>query len=147
MIDKTRLGSTTVNDLGQSGTEAKVKQDVTTSAKSDPQQAVAAKALDYVKNQSATLASAKRDYSVSNVNKDELGLTHVRMEQTYNGLKVFGGDIIVHFDKADKVSSTTGQAVEIPKSFSTYPAFSSQEAINMAKQQFGQAVTEKPTSE
>jgi Zn-dependent metalloprotease len=40
---------------------------------------------------------ARTDFALKNVHSDELGEDHVRVHQTYQGVRVFGGEAIVHF--------------------------------------------------
>lgn len=40
--------------------------------------------------------------------RDELGMTHVRMQQQKNGLRVLGGDVVVHLDREGVIRSVNG---------------------------------------
>ncbi len=42
--------------------------------------------------------SADHGFALHSVNADELGQTHARFQQTYKGVRVFGGDVIAHAD-------------------------------------------------
>jgi Zn-dependent metalloprotease len=42
--------------------------------------------------------TADHGFSLHSVSSDELGQTHARFQQTYKGVRVFGGDVIAHAD-------------------------------------------------
>jgi bacillolysin len=68
-------------------------------------------ALTYLKkNQGKTgINDPEKNLKVKNVQKDELGMTHVRFNQAVNGINVEGADIIVHFNKDNEVVSVNGR--------------------------------------
>jgi Zn-dependent metalloprotease len=61
---------------------------------------------------------------------DEQGMTHVRMGQTYKGLPVVGGELIVHLTK-DKVAGINGRFVA-DLDFPTEPALTGERAAEQA---------------
>lgn len=150
-----RIGSTGTPSLNEltNETAAKasttVKQTNTTTASSDVDKALVAKAVAYLKNQGGQqgIAASQKDFAVTKTNRDNLGLSHVRVQQLHNGLKVVGGEMIVHMDRGGNVSSTTGSAIEIPKNFSTYPRITSDDAVRIASGNFIGPATETPKSE
>lgn len=42
------------------------------------------------------------------IKKDELGMTHVFFNQTYKGVMVYGGELIVHFTSQKRIKSVNG---------------------------------------
>ena len=75
----------------------------------------------------ATAASALRVAKISN---DPTGATHVRLQQTYRGLRVFGGEVVVHLN-ARGVRAVNGNFV--PRvSVSTAPALTPAAAAQAA---------------
>jgi bacillolysin len=68
-------------------------------------------ALNYLKkNQDKTgINDPEKKLKLKNVQKDELGMTHVRFNQSVNGVNVEGSDIIVHFNKDNEVVSVNGR--------------------------------------
>ncbi|HVE86612.1 MAG TPA: M4 family metallopeptidase [Myxococcales bacterium] len=73
------------------------------------------------------------------VEKDELGMTHVRMDRTHNGVPVLGEQVIGHLDQQGKLSSLTGDVQSIPEELGKgEPAVSSQQAIDAAMKAYGQ---------
>lgn len=64
------------------------------------------------------------------VERDELGQEHVRLQQTYRGLPVVGGELIVHLDR-DRVLGINGQFVPDVE-LSVEPKLSEREALAAA---------------
>lgn len=70
-----------------------------------------ANAIAYLKkNQEKTgIQNPDQHLKVKNVQKDELGMTHVRFTQAVNGIPVDGSEVIVHFNKKDEIVSVNGR--------------------------------------
>ncbi|MBS2019947.1 MAG: peptidase M4 family protein [Deltaproteobacteria bacterium] len=51
------------------------------------------------------------DLRVERVDADTLGMTHVRLEQVHHGLRVVGGEMLVHADAAGRVTSVASTFV------------------------------------
>jgi Zn-dependent metalloprotease len=49
------------------------------------------------------------DFDVASINTDSLGQTHVKLQQTLNGLPVFGAQYVVHADGAGNVVAMNGR--------------------------------------
>jgi len=62
---------------------------------------------------------------------DELGLTHVRFQQVYRGLPVWGKRTIVHFENERTIYRVGGQTIPTPK-FSVVPAVDEVAADDLA---------------
>jgi len=77
------------------------------------------------------LASPSDELEVLNSEKDDIGMTHVRLQQVFKGLKVIGSQIIVHFDANGAVSSVNGRYVPTPE-INVGPAISQQQAFSTA---------------
>jgi len=58
----------------------------------------------------ATFRMSASDLVATRVQRDELGMTHVRYAQRKNGLRVVGGDLVVHLSSDGKVSSVNSTA-------------------------------------
>lgn len=54
---------------------------------------------------------AAKEFAAQKVAGDHLGFHHVRIKQLHQGLKVVGGDLIVHFNNADKAYQVNGSYV------------------------------------
>jgi len=76
------------------------------------------------------------ELKLRSVSQDDIA-THVRLDQYYKGLPVFGGQVVTHVDAAGTVVSDNGDlyAVEID----TAPAVAESEAVNTAQALVGYA--------
>jgi len=88
----------------------------------------------FVKEYSAYfgVADPEKDLSFFKRSSDSLGMTHLRYGQNYNGVPVFGGQIIVHLDNSNAVNSANGNIVP-DISIDTSATISEQAAIEIAK--------------
>jgi alpha-tubulin suppressor-like RCC1 family protein/Zn-dependent metalloprotease len=57
------------------------------------------------------LQDAEKEFAAKPAEPDSLGFHHVRLKQVYQGLRVFGGDLVVHFDKNGQAYQVNGQYV------------------------------------
>src|ERR1051326_3916040 len=68
------------------------------------------------------------DLSVKNVFVDELSMAHTRMQQTHQGVPVFGGEAIIHLNSDGSFFAMTDGLLK-NVSVDTNPALSANEAI------------------
>ncbi|WP_066391117.1 M4 family metallopeptidase [Neobacillus mesonae] len=68
-------------------------------------------ALNYLKkNEGKTgIKNPDKKLKVKDTQKDKLGMTHVRFNQSINGVNVEGSEVIVHFNKDNEVVSVNGR--------------------------------------
>jgi len=58
------------------------------------------------------LTSAADDFQTLRVEADaQLGYAHVRMDQTYKGIPVFGKQVMVHIDRQERIVAVNGQYI------------------------------------
>jgi Zn-dependent metalloprotease/alpha-tubulin suppressor-like RCC1 family protein len=57
------------------------------------------------------MSEPRQEMRVKRTEGDMLGYQHVRMEQVYQGLRVFGGDLIVHFNQEGRAYQVNGEYV------------------------------------
>lgn len=57
------------------------------------------------------IREAQHEFAAKQVQGDTLGFRHVRADQTYQGLKVFGGEVIVHFNQEGAAYQVNGRYV------------------------------------
>ena len=69
---------------------------------------------------------------------DDLGKTHVRMNQVFNGIPVFGGQLITHLD-GEVVKEISGQTFKEAREVSTKPRINAAQAIEAARSALGYA--------
>jgi Zn-dependent metalloprotease len=69
-------------------------------------------------------------FKVLSMQRDELGLVHTKVQQTYNGVPVFGGEAIIHTDRVDSLFAVTNDiTAEVDEArIDTEPRISADEA-------------------
>ena len=87
------------------------------------------------------LANADAELSLLSARRDDLGQTHVRLEQVYKGVPVFGGQVIMHLDRNDPDerarSFANGRVYDDARLISTRPRLSAPAALAIAKRAAG----------
>jgi len=102
----------------------------------DPQQAAVARAGAAIVSHRNDVAAADGDaFSVSRTKLDSDGASHVRYTRTYRGLRVFGGDIVIH-NKADGTYAGASSGLAAPLNVSTTPAVTAAAAAEKARATF-----------
>ncbi len=90
---------------------------------------------------------AEDEMHVLQTETDDLGHTHVKMQQEWMGVPVYGAEAIVHFDQTGNVRMT-GRLQPSCKLTDVSPAISDQDAINVAMAQLaGETVITSLTAE
>ncbi|WNG48625.1 M4 family metallopeptidase [Archangium minus] len=110
------------------------------------------KSIDFLQKQSSSGLrgvvpgpSASQAVSPRSVEKDELGMTHVRLDRQHEGVKVFGEQLISHLAKDGKVASMTGELSRIPTGLGKEPVkLSANDALAIAQKEFA-GKTDKAT--
>lgn len=92
------------------------------------------------------LKSARDEFRPRMVTRDALGRIHVRMDQYYRGMPVFGEQVITHFDGQGRFLRATGSFVK-PYAVNTVPLLNAQRALDLALADFGQEVSHAPEVE
>src|SRR6476619_2838863 len=105
-----------------------------------------AKALSVaiLQNPAAARPSAYDNFQVRGIAVDRDGTEHVRMDRTYQGLPVIGGDLVVHSKAGVLKRTSITQAAAL--NLSVAPTIGSQAAITAAGTQFGTKFDVLPTS-
>lgn len=75
------------------------------------------------------LAAPEEELSVMSANKDELGFQHIRFEQEYNGLRIYGQDVYVHANPQQEVFLVHGSYLPTPKALDVTPTLTAKDAI------------------
>ncbi len=79
------------------------------------------------------ISDPANEFKLESTKKDDLGMTHVRYEQVYKGLEVWGNEVYVHFDKQGNISSLTGRFEPTPLSIQDISGkINSSDAVNIA---------------
>jgi zinc metalloprotease ZmpA len=92
------------------------------------------------------IRDAPSEFRLRQVVRDSLGQSHVRLDQVYQGLQVFGQQVIVHLDQSGTAHSVTG-AYRAGINLSTQPVISIQEARTRAQQHAPGAVDTPPQAD
>lgn len=75
-------------------------------------------------------------FKIKKITKDELGMTHYKAQQYYNGIQVYGRAAIVHTDSKGVIKSVNGSALQ-DFSINTVPKITGENAIEIAKKAVG----------
>ncbi|HEY8206014.1 MAG TPA: M4 family metallopeptidase [Myxococcaceae bacterium] len=102
-----------------------------------------------IASQQQSLAPTGAGFTPRSVERDALGMAHVRMDRTQNGVPVFGEQQIVHFGPDGKVQGDiTGRTSAIPAELGKdKPKLSADEAVKAAQQAYGQPTDVPPTAQ
>ncbi|ABX06281.1 MAG TPA: peptidase M4 family protein [Herpetosiphon sp.] len=90
-------------------------------------------AVDTSLNHFAGKGANSANLQVRGVDQDDLGI-NVRLDQTYAGLPVFGGQVIAHLDNKGNVTQESGELFAVD-GIDTSASLSSAEAIKIAQSQ------------
>lgn len=71
---------------------------------------------------------------------DDLGQTHMKMQQVYNGVKVYGSEVVVHLDKKGQVQTFNGRNKPTPQLKSVAPKVSFQQALLSIESDLGKTL-------
>lgn len=110
-------------------------------------------ALNYLqKNEGKTgIKNPGKNLKVKDTQTDDLGMTHVRFNQSINGVNVEGSEVIVHFNKDNEVVSVNGRVNQTiaDDAVDTTATLSSDAALKAALSSVNapEELTYEPTSE
>lgn len=75
------------------------------------------------------IKNPEEEFTPENIWEDEMGYTHVRLQQYFNGLEVFGGEILLH-GKSGVLNRFNGTYYPTPQISDFNPEFQKQQAID-----------------
>jgi hypothetical protein len=78
------------------------------------------------------LEDPARELALKRIDVDRIGTTHVRFDQSYHGLPIPGGELIVHLDRERRVVLVNGSYVATPSEVDVTPAISADDARMVA---------------
>jgi bacillolysin len=91
---------------------------------------------------------ASQSFTPRSIERDELGMTHVRLDRVHEGVKVFGEQVIGHLDADGKFAGLTGETSTLPRGLgTTEPKLTGQDALAIAQKQFGGQTDRAPQVE
>lgn len=77
---------------------------------------------------------------------DALGQTHVKMQQVFQGVKVYGSQVVLHFDKSKQIKSLNGRNRPSPVLKNTIPKLSVAQALKRVESDLGVVVSKGNSS-
>lgn len=104
--------------------------------------------LSYLQSQTSQwgIQNVNEEFRLRSIFRDQLGEVHVRLDQVYKGVPVFGKQLIVHLNADGSPRSVTGDymaGINVP----TQPRFSGIEAREKAINKFPGKLSETPKAE
>lgn len=93
--------------------------------------------LEDVKGQLNVENPKKEFTAISSIN-DEQGLSHLKFQQEYKGIKIYGAEIVTHADDK-KVKSLNGKAFPTPSNLNIKPKINEKEAISLGLQELAKS--------
>ena len=67
------------------------------------------------------IENPKNEFFIKNKNVDKLGLLHIKYEQKFKDIPIYGKEIIIHLNKNKSVKSLTGSFIPSPIDLNTIP--------------------------
>ncbi|MEW5925770.1 MAG: M4 family metallopeptidase, partial [Candidatus Zixiibacteriota bacterium] len=94
---------------------------------------VVAEALDFFENNRGAykMANPAEELMVERTDVDDLGMSHVRFNQYYEGVKVVGGVLIAHFSADNRLKTVNGTYIDM-LNIDTKPNLAQDEAVKTA---------------
>ena len=81
------------------------------------------------------LEKVPSEFAVRNVRTDKFNKTHVRMNQVYKGLPVYGAEVVVHLNELNEGEAFNGNYIKVTEDINPLPQVSKQSAIERATSQ------------
>ena len=88
------------------------------------------------------LTQPANEFRVHSVKTDNLGLTHVRLQQTFHDVPVWAAELVVHLNADTQVYLIQGRYIPTPHNLSTDPGLTKQAALQRAADHLGHPHTE-----
>lgn len=82
------------------------------------------------------IKNAKSELKIKKIKKDKLGYKHVRNEQYYKGLRIYGAEVIEHYDDKGKLYKINGK-YQNNININTEPGVGIDYALNIALEEHG----------
>jgi thermolysin len=84
------------------------------------------------------IAPANDKFEVIKLKKDEIGMTHLKLQHLYKNIPVWGSELILHSNASNEIIEVNGQFTP-GLSIDVTPAISSQSALEIALKDLGEA--------
>jgi hypothetical protein len=83
------------------------------------------------------LEQPEKELGLKSATRDKMGFKHVRLQQVFEGLPVWGAEMIVHLDKSNHVYLVQGRYIPTPERLSTSPRLTPAAALHVAAKHVG----------
>jgi Zn-dependent metalloprotease len=90
------------------------------------------------------LASPPEELSVNSLQTDDLGFTHMKFRQAFQGILVWPGEINLHINQQNQVYLIEGRYIPTPVMVNTRPVISENEAMDIVAEKLGHPKTKCP---
>ena len=77
--------------------------------------------------------NVQKEFKIHRQEQDELGQTHIRLLQQYEGLEVYGSEVILHTDKFGKMTLFNGRYFPSPDLDTLIPSITQDAAFSIAE--------------
>ena len=101
-----------------------------------------ARAFIYAYRVDFRLIQPANELQVQSVETDALGLTHVRLQQTFHGIPVWAAELVVHLNADTQVYLVQGRYIPTPHNLPTAPELTEQTALQQVADHLGRSLTE-----
>lgn len=91
------------------------------------------------------LQNPANEFMITKIETDNLGQTHIHLQQIYKNIKVYGGEVILH-GKDGEIELFTGRYYPTPLLTDVQPKITAEVATGRALQNLSKTVTIKPLS-
>lgn len=90
------------------------------------------------------LREPDQEFTMTAIDADHLGFTHVRLQQQFGGIAVWGAELIAHFNRTQHLYLIQGRYIPTPEQVQTSPVLTADDALQVATQALGRASSECP---
>lgn len=71
------------------------------------------------------------EFVAKKITTDDLGLKHVRLQQVFSSIPIWGSEIIIHLDQSNHVYLMQGRYIPTPSKLDTIPVLSNDEVLQI----------------
>jgi Zn-dependent metalloprotease len=93
------------------------------------------------------LREPMQEFVMTSISSDPLGFTHVRLQQQFAGIVVWGSELIAHINQEQHVYLIQGRYIPTPEEVQTSPVLTKDDALRVAAQALDRTPSECPKCE
>jgi Zn-dependent metalloprotease len=82
------------------------------------------------------LVNPKKELVIKSIEKDDIGYKHIRLDQVFSNLSVWGAELIVHFNKDNHIYLVNGRFIPTPEELTTQPILNVDEIKIMVAKEY-----------